>query len=124
MRAATLLFKPAKQKGRPRRTALFPNVGEPALEFHVGFVADEPHLLDMGLLGDRKHFVDQLVARFRLRLQVKLGNRVHLLRDVEILAQLFLADRRAVPQDLALPAVITTLFLTGSIGGGGCVRLV
>jgi hypothetical protein len=55
---------------------------------HIGFVADEAHFRYLRLLGHRQHLVDQIVARIRLRLQVEFGNRVHLLRHVEILAQL------------------------------------
>ena len=48
------------------------------------FVSDEAHLLDVGPLGDRQHLVHQLVAGRRVGLQVQLGNRVHLLRHLEI----------------------------------------
>ena len=53
-------------------------------------------------LGDGEHFVDQLVPRRRVRLQVKFRDRVHLLRDFQIIFKLVLADRAAIPRDLAL----------------------
>src|SRR5262249_16215061 len=43
---------------------------------HIIFVADEAHLLDVRLLGDRQNAIDQLVARRRIGLQVKLRNRI------------------------------------------------
>src|SRR4029079_17065025 len=66
------------------------------------FVPDEAHLLDVSLLGHGQDLVDDLVTRGRVRLQVQLGNRVHLLRGIEIGAKLLHRDRRAVPQDLVL----------------------
>ena len=54
----------------------------------------------MGALGDREHFVDELVARIRLRLQVQLGTGFDLLRKLQILAQLLRLTGVAVPQDL------------------------
>ena len=41
-------------------------------EVRVGLVADETHRRHVGALGDREHFVDILVARIGVRLQVKL----------------------------------------------------
>src|SRR6185312_13707105 len=71
-------------------------------DVRVIFVSDETHLLDVGFLGDRQHFVDQLITRRRVGLQVQLGDRVHLLGGFEILFQLLLRDGRAVPGDRAL----------------------
>ena len=68
---------------------------------HIGFVADEPHLRHLRLLGHRQHLIDHHVASFRLGLQVEFRDRVHLLRHVQILAQLDQVYRRAVPQHRA-----------------------
>ena len=53
-------------------------------DVHIIFVADEAHLLDVRSLGDGQHLVDRLVASGRVRLEVELRDRVHLLRRIEI----------------------------------------
>src|SRR4051812_12551964 len=75
------------KKGRRRRAALKRKAEARASEGGVGLVADEAHLLDPGALGDGEDFVDQLVAGVGIRLEVKLGDRVHRLGDVEILPE-------------------------------------
>src|SRR6185369_3669573 len=69
---------------------------------HIIFVADEAHFLDVGPLRDGKHLIDQLIAGGGVRLQVKLRNRIHLLRDIDILPKLVERNGIAVPKDLAL----------------------
>src|SRR4051812_11261887 len=81
-------------KNRPENRGLLENA-------HIICVADEAHLLDVRLLSDGKHFVHQFVARGGFWLQVKLRDRVHLLRRIQISPKLRLGHRRAVPQDLA-----------------------
>ena len=55
------------------------------LELTVGLIADKAHLLDLGLLGDNQDLVDEFVTGVCLGLKMQLRNRVHLLRDVQIL---------------------------------------
>ena len=85
-----------KRKGRlPKGPPFRSSSALCALEdAHIIFVADEAHLLDVGLLGDGEHFIDHFVPGGRVRLQVKLRNRAHLLRRIEILAKLRHRDRR------------------------------
>src|SRR4051794_4873077 len=72
---------PYEKGGSPEGNRLEQDGVSESLEDALGiiFVPDEAHLLDMRSLGDRQHFVDQLVLGRRIGLQVKLRNRVQLL---------------------------------------------
>src|SRR5207253_9240893 len=61
-------------------------------DVHIIFVADKAHLGDVRLLGDRTHFIDELIPRSRVRLQVNLRNRVHLLCEIAMPATQPTAD--------------------------------
>src|SRR5579864_1715095 len=66
--------KRAARKGPPLRSWKRPD----DLEYvHVILIADEAHLLDMRPLGHGEHLVDDFVAGGRVRLQVKLRDRIH-----------------------------------------------
>src|SRR6476661_5863618 len=93
-------YRPGKRKGRPERAAQSDLNSERLLkDVLVIFVSDEAHLLDVGLLGYCQHLVDQLVAGGGIRLQVQLGDWVHLLGHLKIGAQLIHGDGVAVPGD-------------------------
>src|SRR5690349_8652550 len=88
------------EKGGSRRNRPEVFLGRALEDVLVIFVSDEAHFLDVCALRDRENLVDDLIASSSIRLQVKFRDRIHLLGYVEVLAQLLLRDRIAVPGDL------------------------
>src|SRR6478672_12135417 len=70
----------SRRRAAPEGTALMFQNARALENAHVIFVADEPHLLHVGLLGDGENLVDDLIAGRGIGLEVKFRDRVHLLR--------------------------------------------
>src|SRR4051794_15767141 len=86
-----------KKGGPPDRPPSSRRSDPRSLVTGVTFVTHETHLGDVRALRDGEHLVHDFIASLRIRLEMKLRNRVHLLGLVKILAEHRHIDRRAVP---------------------------